>query len=121
MDYLNSSRANTSRNRPYHAQHTAKPAHREPIPHLPPISTLADLLHAHLSPSPSSSAANVPTSPHHPYATNRSADLLEIRLTLPSTSYLRDGSRPGRGRGRGANFNSVPPDIMETYISRATS
>ncbi|KAI0411083.1 hypothetical protein F5X98DRAFT_381111 [Xylaria grammica] len=123
MDYSNSSRANQSRNTPYRAQHTAKPPQHEPISHLPPISTLADLLHAHLSPSPSSSAANVPTSPHHPHATDRSADLLEIRLTLPSTSYLRDGirNRQGRGRGRGAGFSSVPPDIMETYICRATS
>ncbi|KAI0448856.1 hypothetical protein F5B21DRAFT_87775 [Xylaria acuta] len=73
-----------------------------------PMQTLENRLDALLFPlPPHHSPPNVPS----PFYHGLSANLLEIRVVLPSVSYLRFDS--------GTYLGSVPRDILESYTSRA--
>ncbi|KAI0448470.1 hypothetical protein F5B21DRAFT_497460 [Xylaria acuta] len=70
---------------------------------LAPVPTLQDHIHAiFFTPPPRDS---------RPYQHSLSADLLEIRIVLPSVSYLR--------ANEGQHFGSVPLDILKAYTDRA--
>ncbi|KAI1747762.1 hypothetical protein F4782DRAFT_413968 [Xylaria castorea] len=68
-----------------------------------PVPTLQERIH---------SVFSTPL-PHNPcsYQDSLFTDLLEVRITLPSVSYLR--------ANQGRHFGSVPPEILRTYTHRA--
>ncbi|RWA11127.1 hypothetical protein EKO27_g3951, partial [Xylaria grammica] len=81
------------------------------------IPSIADHIHTLFLPPPSSSSSSSSTVLSHRHAPDLALDpsayLLEIRVVVPSVSYLRDGP--------GANLASVPADLRNEYVRRGGS